>query len=255
MRVVKILLAVVALLVAAALVLAWTLPGDIAWRYANRLPGPVALTGIRGTVWNGHADGLSVFGRDLGELDWQVAKWPMLRGRVVADLRIKGADIDATGVATRERGGAIELRDVRFRAPASVVEPVVDLPDLHLVGVVDGVLAQARIEGSTVRDAAGNLRWSEAGVSGAAEARFSDVLADFSTRPDGTITGSVRDDGQGNLEIDGGFTVAGNAYDAQVRLAARNEDPRVLETLRYIGQPQADGSSLLVIHGRLFRLF
>lgn len=92
-------------------------------------------------------------------------------------------------------------------------------------------------------------------MTGSAEARFSDILADFASQPDGSITGTVADDGRGNLEVNGQFKLATTGFDVEAFLAARNNDARVQEALRYVGQAQADGSSHLVIHGQLFKLF
>ena len=90
--------------------------------------------------------------------------------------------------------------------------------------------------------------------SRAAEARFPTSSPTYS-RPDGSIAGTIADDGKGNLEVNGRFDVSPVAFSAEAFLSARNDDPRVTEALQYIGQPQADGSSHLVIRGELFKLF
>ncbi|MGA9422238.1 MAG: type II secretion system protein N [Rhodanobacteraceae bacterium] len=255
MRLLKILaLALIALLIVAG-VLAWTLPADVAWRYARGNFGPVALSGIRGTVWDGHADGVSALGRDLGEIDWHLDKAALLHRRVLADLRVQGADVDVAGELVRNPDGSVVARDLRFRFPAALAEPALDIPGLKLLGTISGVLKQATLLNGFVQGALGTTRWSDAGVSGQAEARFSDILADFSSQPDGSIAGSVHDDGSGNLAVDGSFSVRVDGYDAVATLRARNNDPQILEMLRYVGQLQPDGSSKLVIRGRLFKLF
>lgn len=233
----------------------WTLPADVAYRYATRYMGPASLTGVRGTLWNGHADGVSVLGRDLGELDWSAQKLPLLRGQFIADLRIKGADVDAAGVLTRSANGEMQVQDLRFRVPAELLAPTLDIGALKLLGTVSGVVTQARFATTALSDATGTARWSDAGVSGQAEARFSDMLAEFASQPDGGIGGTLRDDGQGNLAVDGTFKVGFNAFEAQARLSARNGDAQVTDMLRYIGQPQADGSSRLVVHGQMMKVF
>jgi general secretion pathway protein N len=147
------------------------------------------------------------------------------------------------------------VRDARFRIPADLLSPVIDVPSLKLVGSVTGTLAQVTLGNGWVSDASGNARWSEAGVTGSAEARFSDILAEFASQPDGSISGTVADDGRGNLEVNGQFKLAVSGFNAEAFLSARNDDVRVQEALRYVGQPQADGSSHLVIQGQLFKLF
>ena len=260
MRFLKILLVLVLLLLVVAGVLFWTLPADVAWRQGAKYFGPIVLSGVRGTLWDGHADGVSLLGRDLGEMDWRVAKTSVLRGRVVADVRIQGTDIDAAGTVERAlvdsaNAGAFVLRDVHFRFPAALLQPALDLREITLEGAISGVVSEAALRNGFVESATGNARWSEAGVSGQADARFADIVGDFAAAPGGGIAGHAKDDGTGNLAVDATFKAAVTGFDAEAILSARNGDPQVQETLRHVGEPQADGSSKLVIHGQMFKLY
>jgi general secretion pathway protein N len=260
MRLLKYLLILVILLLVIAGVLFWTLPADVAYRQGAKYFGPVVLSGVRGTLWDGHADGVSLFGRDLGEMDWRVAKSAVLRGRVVADVRIQGTDIDAAGLVERAlvgdpQIGAITVRDVHFRFPASLFQPVLDLRDITLNGAISGVVSEATLRNGFVESATGNARWSEAGVSGPADARFADIAGEFAAAPGGGIAGHAKDDGSGNLAVDATFKAGMTGFDAEAILRARNGDAEVQETLRHVGEPQADGSSRLVIHGQMFKLY
>ena len=260
MRFLKILLVLALLLLIVAGVVFWTLPADVAWRQGAKYFGPVVLSGVRGTLWDGHADGVSLFGHDLGELDWRVAKSAVLRGRVVADVRIQGTDIDAAGIVERAlvedaNAGVLVLRDVHFRFPASLMEPALALREITLDGAISGVVSEAALRNGFVESATGNARWSEAGVSGQAEARFADILGEFAAAPGGGIAGHAKDDGTGNLAVDATFRAAVTGFDAEAILRARNDDPQVEETLRHVGEPQADGSSKVAIRGRMFKLY
>jgi len=260
MRLLKILLVLVLLLLVIGGVLLWTVPADFAYRQGARFLGPIVLSGVRGTLWDGHADGVSVLGRDLGEIDWRVARTSVLRGRIVADVRIQGTDIDAAGIVERAlidnaNTGALVLRDVHFRFPAALMQPALDLKEITLNGAISGVVSEAALRNGFVESATGNARWSEAGVSGQAEARFADIVGDFAAAPGGGIAGRAKDDGTGNLAIDATFRAAVTGFDAEAILRARNDDPAVKDTLREVGEPQADGSSKLVIHGQMFRLY
>ena len=239
----------------ALLVFAWVMPADMAVRWFGARLAPAVMTGVRGTIWDGHADGVSVFGRDLGEVNWRVDKGPLLRGRMVADLHIRGNDIEATGVATRVAPGNYEIRDLRFRLPASLAQPAFDVPALQLLGNISGVVSQAQWNNGRMLGAVGNARWSEVGVTGQVEGRFADVVAEFSSKPDGSIGGIVHDSGQGNLEVNGVFDIKDNLFTAEAKLSARNNDPAVQEMLRYVGQPQPDGSSHYLLSGQLLKLF
>ena len=254
MRILKIFLNLCVVVLIVASVFAWTLPADVAYRSGAKYIAPFALTGIRGTVWDGHADGVSAFGRDLGELNWHAQKTPLLRGEVVADVRIQGADVDAAGTLIR-RSGSVSAYNLRFGFPAATLEPALDLGPLKLLGGVNGVIDSATLTGATLGNVSGSARWSDAGVSGQAEARFSDLLVKFASRPDGSIAGTVSDDGKGNLAVNGTFEVHLGTYDVQATLAARNNDPQVAESLRYVGQMQADGTSRLIVHGQMLKVF
>lgn len=255
MRFLKILLALVVVLFVVVGIVLWTLPADFAYRQGARYLGPVVLSGVRGTLWEGHADGVSVFGRDLGEADWRMSRGGLLRGNLVADVRVQGTDVDAAGVVERERSGALTLRDVHFRFPAEVLAPLLDAKDLTLQGAVSGVVATATVRNGLVESATGTARWSEAGVTGAADARIADIVGEFAAQPGGGIGGTAHDDGTGNLAVDATFRAALDGFTADAVLRARNGDPHVQETLRHVGQPQPDGSSKLEIRGRMFRLY
>lgn len=255
MRLLKYLLVLVVLLLIVGGIVLWTLPADVAYRQGSKYMGPVVLSGVRGTLWDGHADGISVFGRDLGEIDWRMAKSGFLRGRMSADVRIQGADVDAAGIVERENTGGVTVHDVRFRFPAQILAPVLAIPDLNLLGAISGVISDASLRDGFLQSATGNARWSEAGVSGQAEARFADILGDFAGRPDGSIAGDAHDDGTGNLAVNATFRASMSGFEAQALLSARNGDAQVQETLTHVGEPQPDGSSKLVIRGQMFKLY
>ncbi|HEV7489440.1 MAG TPA: type II secretion system protein N, partial [Rhodanobacteraceae bacterium] len=238
MRLLKYLVAFLLLLLVIGGVLLWTLPADFAYRQGARYFGPVVLSGVRGTLWNGHADGISVFGRDLGEIDWRMAKSALLHARMAADVRIQGADVDAAGLVERDNAGALTLRDIRFRFPAQLLTPALDISDVNLQGVIGGVVSEATLRDGFIVSASGNARWSEAGVSGAVEARIADILGDFAAQPSGGIAGTAHDDGSGNLAVTANFTAGVSGFEIDAVLRARNDDPQILETLRQVGEPQ-----------------
>lgn len=255
MKVLRLFVMLVFVLVVIGGVVALTLPADLALRWFKPNLGPLQLSGVSGTVWEGRAGAVSAFGRPLGALEWHVEKTPILFRRVVANASLGGASITASGDATRDADGSVLVQNVKFSFPAELAAPALDIPALKLLGTVDGTLAEGRIVGGWIAGAHGSARWHEAGVVGEAEARFGDVLAEFASAPDGSIAGTVKDDGTSSLVVDGQFVVRSGEFDATVKLGVRAEDNQLREALRYIGEPQADGTSLLKIHGQLLKLF
>ncbi|MGH8121225.1 MAG: type II secretion system protein N [Rudaea sp.] len=235
-------------------VAAWTCPAAIAYRwFASRL-GPLALADLSGSLWHGHAGSMRVFGRELGTLDWQLQALPLLSGNWVAQVNVSGGDATVQATLTRSADRQLDIRDATIQLPATVLEPAIGVPNLHLQGRIEITLTQARLRGAWVESANGNALWRDAAVSGAAQARLSDLRATFVTMPDGRISGELRDLG-GPLLADGMFTTVAGRYEAELRLAARGDDTHVLDALQYVGEPQTDGSVLLKIRGQLLKVF
>jgi len=254
MRILRnLLMLLVVLLVIAAVVVA-TCPAEYAYRLiADRL-GVLKLSGISGNIWQGHASSATVFGRPIGAVDWQLEAAPLLSREVMARVNLSGGEITAAGVVDRTSDGTLSVRDATFRVPARLAEPALDIPALQFLGTIDGTLAQARLRGVWVEQASGTLRWNDAAVAGAAQAQLGALEATFSSAPDGSIVGVAHDLG-GPLQLNGTFKVNAGNFDADAILTSRDGNPQVVEALRYIGQMQADGSSHLIVHGQLFKLF
>ncbi len=220
MRFLKYLIVLVVLLLVIGGVLLWTLPADVAYRQGAKYLGPVVLSGVRGTLWNGHADGISVFGAISAKSTgaWQRARCCTRGWRPTSASRARTSMRPAS--STRADAGTMTLRDIRFRFPAQLLAPVLDIPDLNLLGVISGVLGDATLRDGFLVSASGNARWSEAGVSGEAEARFADILGDFAAQPNGGIAGTAHDDGSGNLAVTADFHAARERFRSR-RTAAR----------------------------------
>ncbi|HET7778387.1 MAG TPA: type II secretion system protein N [Rudaea sp.] len=241
-------------LAAVAGVVAWTCPADLAYRWFGGRIAPLALHDLSGTVWQGRAAAAELLGQNLGALEWRLRPAPLLHGEAIAQLTLTGVDITASGLVDRDADGQVWFRDVVARMPARIVAPVLAIPALDLLGTIEIDVARARLSGLWLADASGAAYWRDAAVAGAAQARLSDLQLTFASIAGGAISGVVHDLG-GPLQADGTFTASLGRYDAQVRLAARGDDPRVAEALQYVGQAQADGSRELLIEGRQLGLF
>lgn len=255
MKLLRRLFLLLLLLAAIGGVVAWTLPADLALRWFKPDLGPLQLAGVSGTVWQGRASAAAAFGTPLGAMDWDVQKTPLLLRRVVAHVRLSGGALELQGNLTRDADGSVLVQQLDFALPAETAAPALDIPSLKLHGRIEGRVDDARLANGWVGGARGTARWRDAAVSGEAEARLGELLAEFASQPDGSIAGTVRDDGASQLEVAGQFVISSGQFSATARLVARNGDPQVSEALRYVGEPQPDGSSLLKINGQLFKLF
>ncbi|MBN8728572.1 MAG: type II secretion system protein N [Xanthomonadales bacterium] len=247
MRILKSLLVLLVLVAVVGALVLWRLPAEFAWRQVQDRFSPLVLTGVHGTIWEGRADGVSLSGSDLGELEWRLEPLPLLGARAVGDVRLRGAEVEAAGEIIRG-AGTIALRDFRFSVPAARLTPPQDAALHQLEGTITGVIEEASLRGNLLQSARGTARWSNPGSSAFPDEPMPDLVAEFAAEPDGSLAGTVRDEGEGPVAVDGRFGITLAAFSADVRLRARDGDPDVTERLQRIGTPQGDGSTRLVVH-------
>src|SRR5688500_15786852 len=240
---------VVLLLLALVLLagLAWTAPAEVAYRYARDRLGPIALSGISGSVWDGRAEQVTAFGRGIGALDWHVRKSPLLSRRAIAQLKLGGAGIDAQARVDAARD-VVRLEGLTLALPAAMLGPALDIPALVFEGRVVLDVPEAEIVGGYLRSARGSATWKDIGVQGAAVARMPGIRAEFAPAADGSIVATIRDLG-GALAIDGRVTIRDGKFDSETRLSLREPAPQLGEMLKFIGERTPDGASLLRVQG------
>ena len=253
MKPIRWLLAGLSLLLLLAAVLFATAPADLAYRwYADRL-GPLRAEGLSGSVWDGRASAVSVFGTALGPAEWRLDAWSALRGAAHGNIALTG-ELVRGKAALRQSGDALRLEGVQAAFPASVLGPALDIPALILTGNIEVEAAHAELRQGVLHSAEGTATWREIVIAGAAQARVDGLEARFVPAAGGGIEANLRDLG-GSLAVDGRVTVREGRYNAQVRLALRQPDPQLQEALQYIGERMPDGSTLLRIEGTLHPLW
>ncbi len=220
-------------------------------RFADRL-GPIRLEGVSGTIWRGQAASLGYADQRLGALRWSIHPMALLSQRLDVDLVLEGGEFAGETFASLG-AGSLRLERARLAMDARMLQPALDIPALELRGKVDLAIAEAELVAGLPRKLKGEAHWRNAAVAGSAEALLGDLRAEFLTATDGAIIGTVEDLG-GPLMLDGQFRAALAGYEASAVLGARDGNPQVVEALRYVGEPQPDGTSLLVIGGRFLPL-
>lgn len=253
MRVVRVLLALGLLALVLLAVLAWTAPAEVAYRHLRDRFGPIELSDVTGSVWNGRAGAVSAFGRGLGAIEWTVAKAPLFARRVDADVKLGGAGIDAKARIETGRD-VVRIDDLSLVLPAELLGPALDIPSLVFEGRIALDVPEAEIADGFLRSARGSASWSDIGIRGAAVARLAGIRADFEPAADGAIVARIRDLG-GALAVDGTVSIKDGKFRSETRLALREPDPQLGEILKFIGERTPDGASILRVEGDLKRLW
>ena len=245
----RFLLVLVALFIVMAMV-AITLPARVV---VPRLVGdklPVQLEDISGSVWNGQAGRVLRNGKDLGRFEWQIQPMALLKGLFDAQLKLDGSELSTSAHVMARNAQEIEVQNLLATLPAGRLEGLLDVPALKLLGQVDVAIDHLTLVNRMPQRLQGKATWKNAGVSGAEQADFGTIVADFGSLASGGFGGTLSDQG-GPLMVEGEFKTTLMGYEASALLNARDGNPQVLRALQYMGQPLEDGSVMFQVRGGL----
>ncbi len=249
----KRLLWLLLLVIAIVAVVAVTFPASLALRLLPAAGMPVQLEEVAGTVWSGRAGRVLRNGADLGQLQWTLHPAALLRGHVDADLSLQGQSMEGAGHVIAGRGGDLRVEAATASFPAARMDRLLDVPALTLTGSVDLAIETLELRGRVPVALAGQAIWRNAGVTGTEQAAFGTLEATFGALPGGGFGGTLSDQGDGPLEVDGTFRTTLMGFEARATLRARDGNPQVQRALQHIGQMQPDGSVVYEVSGGLAR--
>ena len=222
------------------------------WKAQDDAPAGLALAGISGSVWNGRADMAVIDGQRFQAVTWQLHPWAILTGRVAADWSLKVDDGFGRGEAAAGLGGGLTLDAVEAKLPIAQL-PGRTLAALRPSGTLNLNLRDVEWDGAALVSATGRLVWSGAGVNLIQDLALGDLALDLETT-DGEVKGVLADAG-GPLEATGLLTLkADGSYEFTASLAARGNDPKLLQALRTLGRVGPDGKVQVTNKGTMASL-
>ncbi len=246
---------VVASLLFVALVLVWTAPADIAWRFfRGRLEG-WQVEGLSGSLWQGSAERAFIYGVPLGRVQWTVSRAAFFTGISRGHIEVAGRGIDA-GLDFERHGNEAQLSGIRLSMPARWLAGGLALPGLTPRGLVVAKLPEMRLVDGYLRSASGSLEWTDAGVQGVAEGSVGDIVAEFERTDPGSSTVVLRVADRGaRVGVAGSVRFDGPAFELDVVLSPRGANLQIFEVLRLIGQRLPNGDTRLTVRGRIEPMF
>ncbi len=212
-----------------------------------RLPAtwvvPDASTGngcaaVDGSIWSGLCTGLTIERQSIGDLTWEVHALRLLSGKLNADVVLTLPAGSAHGNLEVGLDRSLTARNVKADLPIDpALNPAIP-PDLR--GTFHADVASLQVEHHRVKSIQGRLEVHDV-VQGTGDAAFraGSYSVDFTG---GNTTGRLRDLG-GPLEVDGALKLTPEpGYDVRGQVRARNTaPPSLVEELRYLGSPDAQG--------------
>ena len=226
------LLAVVAfaVILIARIPVAWVVPQASAARFCASLDG---------TVWSGSCVGLSVGGRALGDVSWELHPLRLAAGRLAAHVTLAHGMTSAGGDVELGLGGRITLRNLLADGPLDAAL-IPSLPvtlrgtahvELALVQIQHGIIRelQGRIEAHDLEDRSGN------------DTALGSYLVSF-PGGSGPPTGTVRDL-DGPLAVEGTLRLTAQpGFELEGFIAPRKgAAPEIVNNIRLFGSPDASG--------------
>lgn len=123
----------------------WLTPAAFVAPYIERAAPNVRINHASGTIWNGQASSVQANNFDFGSVDWKLRPFKSLFSlSLVADLDIKGNELNASGNAAYGYDKSIRLNALKFDADAGTVRRF--LPQVQLTGKFEGMIDSAAIE-------------------------------------------------------------------------------------------------------------
>jgi general secretion pathway protein N len=220
---------------------------------ASRLPEGVAMSGVDGTIWSGHADELAVNGRAVGAIEWSCRPWSLLRleWSCAIGLAPRGGEVrgDLSGGFD---GRDVLGRDITGRLPIAAFEGLVT--PRGWTGELELDVEHLRITDRRPAGAAGTIVLRGLRAPGPR----GEVLGDFEltvgegTVGTGALSGRLRDLGgplrvRGALELhpDGRYLLTGETAPGP------GAGPAIFDTLAFLGPPDSLGRRPFTIEGSL----
>lgn len=232
-----------------------TLPAQLlAGRLARLGLESVALTG---TVWSGHARGLSWRSSQLGDLRWTLAPGELLRGRIGGDVQLSRPDGSLTTRVSVSFGGLVHLTGTKADLPVELLSSLpVGMPRNwrgRLSARFDEIAVKSgwptALRGTLDMD--GLIAPPPRNISiGSYHVVMPDPAAGGS--PDGRLIASVVDK-EGPFSFEGRFTLGPDrSFLLEGTLAPRgNTPPPLLHSLELLGPPDANGRRQVSVSGTL----
>ncbi len=218
------------------------------------LPKDVACADIGGTLWSGSCSGFTVKGEPYGDTSWQLHTSALFRGKLSSHVDIQHPSGTATGEIDVTPGGTLEARSLvaDFSIDPSSMTQIP--PDLR--GRVHAELARLRLEKGAVTAIEGrvDLQGLEKRDSGhpalgdytltfpakRAQSRAGEPVGDLDS-----VSGPWRVQATLRLTKEPGYEIEG------LIAVGEGAPPEVVESLGYLGEPDAQGRRPFSVAGTL----
>jgi general secretion pathway protein N len=209
-----------------------------------QLPKGVSVSGISGTIWNGHAQRAQAKGFPISDVNWSLSFFPLVLGKISADINAgnmrDAAQISASGLVSF-KGQHLKVENLLAYIPANLAISLLPLPiPIEADGRFKVELNQVDYEAGC-QTFTGKGQWLNAnftGVTGVIE--LGDFAADLSCQ-DGSVVLHVKQPNRFGLTAKA--TIPANMqFKIEGRFKPEASLPKeVHQAAQFFGQADANG--------------
>ncbi len=213
---------------------------------------PFTYGRIKGTLWSGKMEALSLRQTPLDKVSWGFAPTQLLFGRLGFDLQITHLGQTLQGTLSEGFGGNIRFTGVSGELPAELITPLMGLAGVSVSGQVKLDDASITLEAERLAQAEGRIQWRSSAITRPFALKVGDLQAEVTTDPEGQVRVQVKDmggptgvEGEVSLAADGNFQVNGHIK------PGADSDPSLGKALAAFSKRQPDGSFQVIYRDRL----
>ena len=224
-----------------------TFPARIAYQWFA--PPGLVLSGISGSIWNGKAAQGSAANFYLSDLSWRLRPLSLFTLKAAYHIQATPAAGFMEADVALSPGGTVSLAGLNAAVPLAALSAIV--PMNGIAGDVSVQLDRLVIDDGFPTEVNGTIEVSNLVLQALSQGTVGDYRAVLETADD-AIRGTV-EDVSGVLDIDGSLVLGRDrTYSLVGKVAAGPNAPAtILEQLRYLGSPDADGKREFRFEGSL----
>ncbi|MES9851477.1 MAG: type II secretion system protein N [Candidatus Thiodiazotropha sp. L084R] len=224
----------------------------LGWTTADVKQAPFTYGSIKGSLWRGKMEAVTVHGVPVDKLKWRFSPSELIFGRIGFDIIVNHAGQELEGDVSIGSGDQIWFEDVSGDIPASMIPPMIDLAQIGVGGSVNLDLQQLALKKNQITAVEGQVKWLGSSLKSPFALKIGDLKADLLTGQNGEVKARIKDlggatsvDGELSLTTNGNFQVKG-----QIK-PGTDSDPRLGSALKAISKQQSDGSYRITYSARL----
>jgi general secretion pathway protein N len=233
---------VVVLLAFAAGLFYWFMPAGVATSLLARRAHGFVLDDVSGTVWDGRAGKVTTIdGRELGALRWQLGR-DVILGRTHLDLNLDGRAGRFQGHLEKPDADHMIWTGIDFRLDAAALAGPALPPELVPVGVIEGKVPRAELQGNWPVALDADVLWRAAAVKTPEGHITLGGIALKAGSQAGILRATLSDDGQGSLLVHAALAASPLGWRLDGQLVPRIKDTALSHLIARFGPPGRDGA-------------